>query len=53
MTMLHENTAGGRGKGGGEMSGEFLAQIGEKLSSASTHLLRIGSGAPDLLYEEA
>ena len=48
MTMLHENTAGGRGKGGGEMSGEFLAQIGEKLSSASTHLLRIGSGAPDI-----
>jgi hypothetical protein len=48
--MLHENTAGGRGKGDGEMSAEFLAQIGEKLSSASLHtqLLRIGSGAPDL-----
>jgi len=50
MTMLHENTAGGRGKGDGEMSAEFLAQIGEKLSSASLHtqLLRIGSGAPDI-----
>jgi hypothetical protein len=50
MTMLHENTAGGRGKGEGEMSGEFLAQIGEKLTSDSLHtqLVRIGSGAPDL-----
>jgi len=48
--MSHENTAGGRGKGEGEISGEFLAQIGEKLSSARLHtqLFRIGSGAPDL-----
>jgi hypothetical protein len=39
-----------RGKGEGEISGEFLAQIGEKLSSARLHtqLLQIGSGAPDL-----
>jgi hypothetical protein len=50
ITMSHENMAGGRGKGEGEISGEFLAQIGEKLSSARLHtqLLQIGSGAPDL-----